>query len=46
MIELVSGMPAPQFLGDESSGVRGSELVQGLNGSYVSFLGRYTSLAD
>jgi hypothetical protein len=29
MIELVSGMPAPHF-GDESTWVRGSELVQGL----------------
>jgi hypothetical protein len=34
--QLVSGMPAPQF-GDESSWVRGSELVQGSSGSGVSF---------
>jgi hypothetical protein len=34
MTELVSGMPAPQF-GDESSRVRGSELVQGSSGSRV-----------
>jgi hypothetical protein len=32
MIELVSGMPAPQF-GDESSLSEGSELVQGSSGS-------------
>jgi hypothetical protein len=36
MTELVSGKPAPQ-LGDESSWVRGSELVQGSSGSCVSF---------
>jgi hypothetical protein len=36
MTELVSGMPAAQF-GDESSWVRGSELVQGSRGSCVSF---------
>jgi hypothetical protein len=36
MIELVSGMPAPQ-LGDETLGMRGSMLVQGSNGSCVSF---------
>jgi hypothetical protein len=36
MIELASGIPAPQF-GDESSWVRGSELVQGSSGSCVSF---------
>jgi hypothetical protein len=36
MIELVSGMPAPQF-GDESSWVRGSELLQGLSGSVTCF---------
>jgi hypothetical protein len=35
MIELVSGMPAPQF-GDESSWVGGSELVQGSSGSEIS----------
>jgi hypothetical protein len=35
--ELVSGMAAPQFE-DESSWVRGSELVQGSSGSFVSFL--------
>jgi hypothetical protein len=34
MTELVSGMPAPQF-GDESSFVRGSDLVQGSSGSCV-----------
>jgi hypothetical protein len=34
--ELVSGMPAPQF-GDESSWVRGSDVVQGSSGSCVSF---------
>jgi hypothetical protein len=31
--EPVSGMPAPQF-GDESSLVRGSELVRGSSGSF------------
>jgi hypothetical protein len=36
IIELVSGMPAPQFV-DESSWVRGSELVQGSRCSCVSF---------
>jgi hypothetical protein len=36
MIELVSGIPAPQF-GGEFSWVRGSELVQGSSGSCVSF---------
>jgi hypothetical protein len=36
MIELVSGMPVPQF-GDESSWVQGSELVLGSSGSCVSF---------
>jgi hypothetical protein len=36
MTELVSCMPTPQF-GDESSWMRGSELVEGLRGSYVSF---------
>jgi hypothetical protein len=34
MIELVSGMPAPQF-GDEFSRVRGSQLVQGSSGSVI-----------
>jgi hypothetical protein len=36
MTEPVSGMPAPQ-LGDESSWMWGSELVQGSSGSCVSF---------
>jgi hypothetical protein len=36
MIELVSGMPAPQF-GEESSWVWGSEMAQGSSGSCVSF---------
>jgi hypothetical protein len=36
MTELVSGMPAPQ-LGHESSGVRGSELLQGSSGSVRCF---------
>jgi hypothetical protein len=36
MIEFVSDMSRPQF-GDEYSIVRGSELVQCLNGTYVSF---------
>jgi hypothetical protein len=36
MIELVSGIPAPQF-GDYSYWVRGSELVQGSSGSCISF---------
>jgi hypothetical protein len=36
MIEVVSGVPAPQF-DDESSPVQESELVQGSNGSCVSF---------
>jgi hypothetical protein len=35
-IELVSGMPASQF-GDESSRIRGSELVEDSSGSCVSF---------
>jgi hypothetical protein len=34
MIELVSGMPAPQFA-DESSLVQGSDLVLGSSGSCV-----------
>jgi hypothetical protein len=33
---LVSGIPAPHFE-DESSLVRGSEVVQGSSGCYVSF---------
>jgi hypothetical protein len=37
MIELVSGMPAPQF-GDKSSSVRGSELVQSSSGSCVTLI--------
>jgi hypothetical protein len=36
MTEIVSGLPAPQY-GEESSWVLGSELVQGSNGSCVSF---------
>jgi hypothetical protein len=36
MTELVSGMPAPQ-LGDESSWVLGSELVESSRGSCISF---------
>jgi hypothetical protein len=35
-LSLLFGMPAPQF-GDESSWVRGSELVQGSSGCTVSF---------
>jgi hypothetical protein len=37
MIELVCGMPTPQ-VEDESSWVRGSDLVQGSSGSCVSSL--------
>jgi hypothetical protein len=36
MTELVSGMPAPKFY-DESSWVRGLELVQGSSGSFFRF---------
>jgi hypothetical protein len=44
IIDLVSGMPAPQF-GDESSWVQESELVKGSSGSCVLFWLMYDVLA-